>query len=36
MQPDATALGQFFDAIPDPADRAKIASSNAETLFRLA
>jgi predicted TIM-barrel fold metal-dependent hydrolase len=35
-QPDATAVGQFFDAIPDPADRAKIACGNAEVLFRLA
>jgi predicted TIM-barrel fold metal-dependent hydrolase len=35
-QPDAKALGQFFDAIPDPANRAKIASGNAETLFDLA
>ena len=34
-QPDATAAGQFFDAIPDPADRARIASGNAEALFRL-
>jgi predicted TIM-barrel fold metal-dependent hydrolase len=35
-QPDATAVGQFFDAIPDPADRAKIACGIAEVLFRLA
>jgi uncharacterized protein len=35
-QPDATAVGQFFDGIPDPADRAKIACGNAEVLFRLA
>jgi hypothetical protein len=35
-QPNAKATGQFFDAIPDPTDRTKIASGNAETLFRLA
>jgi predicted TIM-barrel fold metal-dependent hydrolase len=35
-QPDATAVEQFFDAIPDPAARAKIASGNAEALLRLA
>jgi predicted TIM-barrel fold metal-dependent hydrolase len=35
-QPDATAVEQFFAAIPDPADRFKIASGNAEALFRLA
>jgi predicted TIM-barrel fold metal-dependent hydrolase len=35
-RPDAAAVERFFDAIPDPADRAKIASGNAETLFRLA
>jgi uncharacterized protein len=34
-RPDATAVGQFFDAIPDPADRSKIASGNAEALFHL-
>jgi len=34
-RPDATATGQFFDAIAHPADRAKIASGNAESLFRL-
>jgi len=34
-QPTAAAVSQFFDAIPDPADRAKIASSNAETLLHL-
>jgi predicted TIM-barrel fold metal-dependent hydrolase len=34
-QPDAKATGQFFDAIPDPADRARIASGNAEALFHL-
>ena len=35
-RPGATAIGQFFDAIPDPAARSKIASGNAEALFRLA
>ncbi|MFG2794432.1 amidohydrolase family protein [Streptomyces sp. NPDC048419] len=35
-QPDAAAVAHFFDAIPNAADRAKIASGNAETLFRLA
>jgi len=35
-QPGAAAVGQFFDAIPDRCDRAKIASGNAQTLFRLA
>jgi predicted TIM-barrel fold metal-dependent hydrolase len=34
-QPGAAAVGQFFDAIPSPADRAKIASGNAEALFHL-
>jgi uncharacterized protein len=34
-QPDATAIGQFFDAVPDPGERVKIASGNAEALFRL-
>ena len=34
-QPGAAAVGQFFDAIPDPADRSKIASGNAEALFHL-
>ncbi|WP_233273612.1 amidohydrolase family protein [Streptomyces broussonetiae] len=32
-RPDAVAVRRFFDAIPDPADRSKIASGNAETLF---
>jgi len=32
---EAAAVEQFFDAIPDPADRYKIASGNAKTLFRL-
>ena len=35
-RPDATAIGEFFDAIPDPVDRVKIASGNAEALFHLA
>ncbi len=35
-RPDATAIEQFFDAIPDPAERTKIASGNAEVLFGLA
>jgi uncharacterized protein len=35
-RPDATAIGQCFDAIPNPAERTKIASGNAEALFRLA
>ena len=35
-QPSAAAARQFFDAIPDPADRSKIASGNAEALFHLA
>jgi len=34
-QPTAAAVSQFFDAVPDPADRAKIASGNAEALLRL-
>jgi uncharacterized protein len=34
-RPDAAAVGQFFDAIADPADRSKIASGNADALFRL-
>ena len=34
-QPSAAAIERFFDAIPDSADRSKIASGNAETLFRL-
>jgi predicted TIM-barrel fold metal-dependent hydrolase len=35
-RPDAAAIGQFFDAIPGAAERTKIASGNAEALFRLA
>jgi predicted TIM-barrel fold metal-dependent hydrolase len=34
-QPDAAAVQQFFDAIPEAADRPKIASGNAAALFRL-
>ncbi|MEV8378055.1 amidohydrolase family protein [Kribbella sp. NPDC056861] len=34
-QPDAAAIEQFFAAVPDAADREKIASGNAERLFRL-
>jgi predicted TIM-barrel fold metal-dependent hydrolase len=34
-QPGAAAVDHFFDAIPDPSDRSKIASGNAEALFRL-
>jgi predicted TIM-barrel fold metal-dependent hydrolase len=34
-RPGATAVEQFFDAIPHPAERTKIASGNAEALFRL-
>jgi hypothetical protein len=34
-RPDAAAVEEFFGAIPDPAARAKIASGNAEALFRL-
>jgi hypothetical protein len=30
-RPGAAAAGQFFDAIPDPSDRSKIASGNAKT-----
>ncbi|HEY0932482.1 MAG TPA: amidohydrolase family protein [Trebonia sp.] len=35
-QPSVADTAQFFDAVPDPADRARIASGNAEALFRLA
>jgi uncharacterized protein len=35
-RPDATAVEKFFEAIPQPAERTKIASGNAEALFRLA
>ena len=34
-QPGRVAVGQFFDAISNPADRSKIASGNAEALFHL-
>jgi len=34
-QPGRAAVGQFFDAISNPADRSKIASGNAEALFHL-
>ena len=34
-RPDGPAVHQFFDAIPNPADRTAIASANAETLFHL-
>jgi predicted TIM-barrel fold metal-dependent hydrolase len=34
-QPSAAAVRQFLDAIPDPADRSKVASGNAEALFHL-
>jgi uncharacterized protein len=34
-QPDATAIGGFFDAIDNVEDRDKIASGNAEALFGL-
>jgi predicted TIM-barrel fold metal-dependent hydrolase len=34
-RPGATVVEQFFDAIPHPAERNKIASGNAEALFRL-
>ena len=34
--PLLVAVEQFFDAIPGPSDRSKIASGNAEALFRLA
>ena len=35
-RPGAAAVEHFFDAIPSPSDRSKIASGNAEALFRLA
>ncbi|WP_431035684.1 amidohydrolase family protein [Streptomyces sp. P6-2-1] len=34
-QPDAAAVQKFFEAVPAPADRTKIASANAEALFGL-
>ncbi len=35
-RPGAAAVEHFFDAIPSPSDRSKIASGNAKALFRLA
>jgi hypothetical protein len=35
-RPDATAIGQFFEAIPHLAEHAQTACGNAEALFRLA
>jgi predicted TIM-barrel fold metal-dependent hydrolase len=34
-QPDAKAIEKFFDGVPNPEERFKIASGNAEALFRL-
>jgi uncharacterized protein len=34
-RPDAAAVEHFFHAIPDPADRSRIAYGNASALFRL-
>jgi predicted TIM-barrel fold metal-dependent hydrolase len=34
-QPSAAAVRQFLDAIPDPADRSKLACGNAEALVHL-
>ena len=34
-QPGRSEIGQFFDAIPDPETRTRIAAGNAEALFRL-
>lgn len=34
-RPDAAAVRKFFDAIPHPTDRSKIAFGNAESLFHL-
>lgn len=34
-RPDAAAVRKFFDAIPRPTDRSKIAFGNAEALFHL-
>ena len=34
-RPGRAAVEQFFDAIPHPAEHTKIASGNAEVLFRL-
>ncbi|MEV6784781.1 amidohydrolase family protein [Streptomyces sp. NPDC051098] len=35
-QPDAAAVGQFLDGVPDPEDRTTIAFRNAEALFNMA
>ena len=35
IQPGAAAVRQFLDAVPDPADRSRIASGIAEALFHL-
>jgi predicted TIM-barrel fold metal-dependent hydrolase len=35
IRPDAAAIEQFFDAVPDPAACSKVASGNAEALFHL-
>ena len=35
-RPGAAAVEHFFDAIPGRCDRSKIASGNAQDLFRLA
>jgi uncharacterized protein len=35
-RPDTTAIEQFFDAIPNPAERSMIACGNAAALFGLA
>jgi uncharacterized protein len=34
-RPSAAETGHFFSAIADPSDRARIASANAQALFRL-
>ncbi|MEU8707699.1 amidohydrolase family protein [Streptomyces sp. NPDC048565] len=34
-RPDATAIGTFLDAVPGAEDRTRIASGNAQALFRL-
>lgn len=34
-RPDATAIGTFLDVVPGAEDRARIASGNAQALFRL-
>ena len=35
-RPGAAAVEHFFEAIPGPSGRSKIASGNATALFRLA